>query len=131
LCSVSHTQLGDKVKVKRPPHAGHRGLVARVRRGMLLVRMVDTSKVVEVSEQDVINFSLAARRAWVSMPDRRVGRPKGSRVCDRISVTLRIDRDLWNLFVEMESDGRIEDRTATINRLLREKVAELEPRRAK
>jgi uncharacterized protein (DUF4415 family) len=48
------------------------------------------------------------------------------RFCDRVSVTLRIDRDLWEQFQLKESSGLIDDRTATINNWLREKLAELE-----
>jgi hypothetical protein len=55
-----------------------------------------------------------------------VGRRKGTRLCDRVSVTLRIDRDLWQPFVELEQAGVIEDRTAAINRWLRERLAELD-----
>jgi len=63
---------------------------------------------------------LAARKAWKNMPYRHVGRPKGVRHCDRVSVTLRIDRDLWEQFKRDESAGRIKDRTATINLWFRE-----------
>jgi uncharacterized protein (DUF4415 family) len=80
---------------------------------------------VELKSHEVTNFSLAARKAWQSMPHKRVGRPKGSRVCDRTSVTLRIDRDLWDEFRALESNERIKDRTTVINAMLREKLAEL------
>ena len=59
------------------------------------------------------------------MPNRRVGRPKGARHCDRVSVTLRIDRELWEQFKCDESEGLIEDRTATINSWLREMMDKL------
>ena len=45
---------------------------------------------------------------------------------DRVSVTLRLDRDLWERFTELQEVGAIEDRTAVINRWFREKLAELE-----
>jgi hypothetical protein len=48
------------------------------------------------------------------------------RFCDRVSVTLRIDRDLWEQFRSKEAIGLIDDRTATINSWLRDKLAELE-----
>ena len=57
---------------------------------------------------------------------RAVGRRKGTRLCDRVSVTLRLDRDLWERFMALEDAGRIEDRTALINRWFREKLAELD-----
>jgi uncharacterized protein (DUF4415 family) len=74
----------------------------------------------------VTNFSLAARKAWVTGPDRAVGRRKGTKLCDRVSVTLRIDRDLWERFREMEGAGLIEDRTASVNSWLRQNLDELE-----
>jgi hypothetical protein len=54
------------------------------------------------------------------MPERRVGRPKGSTVCDRISVTIRFDRELWQRFRIAETEGLIADRTATFNAWLEE-----------
>jgi hypothetical protein len=81
---------------------------------------------VRVLPEQVTNYSLAARKAWVTGPDRRVGRRKGTKLCDRVSVTLRIDRDLWARFRDMESAGVIADRTAAINRWLREKVDKLD-----
>jgi uncharacterized protein (DUF4415 family) len=49
------------------------------------------------------------------MPARRVGRPKGTTKTDRVSVTLRMDREVWAQFQQAEAAGVIEDRTATIN----------------
>ena len=124
-----NTKAGDRVKLKDSAHRGMRGIVERLHRGQLLVRLEDHDGLIELTPRQVTNFSLAARKAWESMPDRRVGRPKGSRVCDRVSVTVRIDRDLWEEFRNMESDGRIEDRTGTINAVLREKVIALRSKR--
>ena len=59
------------------------------------------------------------------MPHRRVGRPRGARHCDLVSVTLRIDRELWERFRQDESAGLIEDRTATINMWFRDMVDKL------
>ncbi|MGI0014177.1 MAG: hypothetical protein ACREBU_12160, partial [Nitrososphaera sp.] len=47
------------------------------------------------------------------------------RHCDRVSVTLRIDRALWEQFRQDESEGLINDRTATVNAWFREKLAKL------
>ena len=52
-------------------------------------------------------------------------RPKGARHCDRVSVTLRIDRELWEKFKQDELEGLIEDRTATINTWFREMLDKL------
>jgi uncharacterized protein (DUF4415 family) len=93
----------------------------------LVIRMDESGDLVEARPQDVTNYSLAARKAWVTLPNRPVGRRKGVRLCDRVSVTLRIDRDIWETFRTKESAGLIDDRTATINTWLRQKLAELDP----
>jgi hypothetical protein len=117
---------GDKVRLKAGPHAGARGLVAAIEGEKLLVKLEKTGQTVRVGSEAVTNYSLAARKAWVTEPGRRVGRRKGTRLTDRVSVTLRIDRDLWEEFRRMEAAGLIQDRTAAINMWLREKLAELE-----
>ena len=119
-------ETGDKVRLKAKSHPGSRGIVEATKGDKLVVRLENSAQRVLVVPEEVTNLSLAARKAWVSLPDRRVGRPKGMRFCDRVSVTLRIDRDLWEQFRLKESTGLIDDRTATINSWLREKLAELE-----
>jgi uncharacterized protein (DUF4415 family) len=118
-------QPGDRVKLKDTNHFGMRGKIKGVSRSHLLVELEDANEVLQLTHGEVTNFSLAARKAWKSMPHKRVGRPRGSRVCDRTSVTLRIDRDLWEEFRTLESYMKIENRTAWINSLLREKLTEL------
>ena len=117
------TQIGDKVRLKMPAHVNERGVVVRVAKRTVFVELADKS--LEVTPEDITNLSLAARKAWESMPDRRVGRPKGSYHCDRVSVTLRIDRELWDDFRQLEVEGAIQDRTATINAIIREKTRQL------
>jgi hypothetical protein len=94
--------------------------------GKLVVRLEGSGQRAWLTPEQVTNFSLAARKAWVTGPHRRVGRPKGTRLCDRISVTLRIDRELWERFRAMEKAGVIEHRTGLVNRWLREKMDELD-----
>jgi hypothetical protein len=118
-------KLGDKVRLKAGGHAGQRGTVAAVRGDRLRVRLDDATRGLWVPAATVTNYSLAARKAWVTGPDRPVGRHKGTKLCDRVSVTLRIDRDLWARFRDLEAAGLIENRTAAVNRWLREKVDEL------
>src|SRR5919106_1689743 len=113
-------EVGDKVKLKNHHATPVRGIVEEVHGGELFVRLHETGELVPVTYESVTNFSLAARKAWKNMPHRQVGRPKGTRHCDRVSVTLRIDRALWEQFKRNESAGRIKDRTATINLWLRE-----------
>jgi hypothetical protein len=42
-----------------------------------------------------------------------------------VSVTIRVDRSLWEQFRKYEHEGRIEDRTESINRWLRQKLNEI------
>jgi hypothetical protein len=117
------TLVGDKVRLKSPRYAKERGVVVSVDDRLILVQVNGAQ--IELDQDEVTNLSLAARKAWKSMPHRRVGRPKGSCLCDRVSVTLRIDRQLWAEFRRLEADGLIDDRTATINAWLREKTTKL------
>lgn len=119
------TKPGDKVRVKSGSHAGERGIVEASDGGRFLVRLEASGRSVRLMPEAITNFSLAARKAWVTGPDRAVGRRKGTRLCDRVSVTLRINRDLWERFREMERLGLIEDRTAAINKWLGQKLDEL------
>ena len=101
-------------------------MVEEVHGDQLLVRLDESGELVATASELVTNFSLAARKAWKNMPHRHVGRPKGARHCDRVSVTLRIDRELWEEFKRSELEGRIRDRTATINVWFREMLDRLE-----
>jgi hypothetical protein len=117
---------GDKVRLKSGSHSGERGVIESIDGDWLSVRLDASDQTIRILRQSVTNFSLAARKAWVTGPDRAVGRRKGTKLCDRVSVTLRIDRDLWMRFREMEAAGLIEARTNAINAWLREKLDELE-----
>jgi hypothetical protein len=41
-----------------------------------------------------------------------------------VTVTFRIDRDLWEQFMKLVETGRSDDRNAVVNRWFREKLAE-------
>jgi len=126
------TQLpGDKVLIKKGAHIGCRAIITEVLGSQCLLRLVDSDQVCQISSLHVLNYSLAARKAWQKMPTRKVGRPSGTRVSDRVSVTLRIDRELWNSFQAAEEEGLIENRTAAINQLLRTFVDRLQRTRKK
>jgi hypothetical protein len=118
-------RAGDKVRFKAGNHAGERGLVEAVEGDLLMVRLEGPGLKVRATPEQITNFSLAARKAWVTEPDRAVGRRKGTKLCDRVSVTLRLDRELWEDFLGMEETGVIDDRTELINGWFREKLAEL------
>ncbi len=119
-------EVGDKVRLKVGPHAGARGEISAIDGEKLMVRLDKAAQKVRVAPDQVTNFSLAARKAWVTEPDRAVGRRKGTKLSDRVSVTLRLDRDVWEQFQGLEEDGIIEDRTRLINGWFREKLAGLE-----
>lgn len=120
------TEVGDKVRLKKGSHQGQRGVVKSVEGTKLSVLLDDSENVVTATAEDVTNFSLAARKAWKTEPNRGVGRRKGTRLTDRVSVTIRLDRELWEEFQKKEEAGAIDDRTAVINQWFREKLAELD-----
>jgi hypothetical protein len=119
-------EAGDKVRLKAGTHAGERGLLDGFEGEELVIRLEDSGRKVRVSADQITNFSLAARKAWVTEPDRAVGRRKGTKLSDRVSVTLRLDRDVWEQFRGLEEAGIIQDRTRLINGWFREKLAGLE-----
>jgi hypothetical protein len=116
------TAVGDKVQIKAGhSHTGHRGEIEGVNGGLCRVRL-DDGTLVRIPEAGLRNFSSAARQAWNAMPDRRVGRPKGSKTCDRVSVTLRLDRSLWSRYLILEQKGQLKDRTSLFNEFLKQIV---------
>lgn len=116
------TKPGDKLRIVAGPYSGQRAIATEVRSETITARLDGSHKTVSLQPADVTNFSAAARKAWKTMPERRVGRPPG-KGRDRISVTLRIDTNLWSRFREFESLGYIEDRSATIEQLITRKLA--------
>jgi uncharacterized protein (DUF4415 family) len=118
--------IGDKISIKGGPQAGKRGLLLGPSSRGWQARLSDSNQRVIVATADFVNYSLAARKAWIKMPNRMVGRPVGTRVSDRVSVTVRVDRDLWRAFQQAEEAGKIVDRTATINGILRDFIQELD-----
>jgi hypothetical protein len=114
---------GDKVRIKAGPYSGQRGLLLRQKSDGWIVHLVLSDSYVLIREDHLTNYSLAARRAWRSMPDRKVGRPMGSRVSDRVSIIFRVDRELWSDFLAAEKNGLVSDRTTVINECLRNIVA--------
>lgn len=117
---MSEHKKGDKVRIKRGKFAAERGILIRPHSGKWIVSMHAGALTVMVSAEELTNYSLAARRAWRSMPDRKVGRPTGSKVSDRLSVIFRVDRPLWTEFLNAEEGGLIGDRTTVINQCLRD-----------
>lgn len=102
---------------------GLRGIVSGVHREKIGVLDIQGKSHSLVANQ-IVNYSLAARKAWEKMPLRQVGRPVGTKRTDRVSVTLRIDRDLWDEFRAAEEKGLITNRTTTVNEWIRQKLQE-------
>jgi ribosomal protein L24 len=119
-------EVGDKVRLKKGNHQGERGVITAVEGEKLSIQLDGSEKITHAPAETVTNYSLAARKAWKTEPNRGVGRRKGTRLNDRVSVTLRLDRELWGEFQKKEEAGIIEDRTAVINQWFREKLAELD-----
>jgi len=120
---VSGHAKGDKIRIKCGEFRGERGILMQTHSGKWTVSLAQKDRTVLVSTQELTNYSLAARRAWQSMPNRKVGRPVGSRVSDRISVIFRVDRTIWNEFLTAEETGLVSDRTTVINESLRNILA--------
>lgn len=116
------TRVGDKVRLKAGSLKGQRGVISGTSGGVITVLVTDSNMSTEVRPEEITNFSLAARRAWRSAPERRVGRPPREGESSRVSVTIRVDRDLWEDFQALEADGHIEDRTAVLNEWIRKGV---------
>ena len=114
--------------MKCGPHRGKRGIIISATGQALTVRIESDESAVLAKPRELTNYSLAARKAWVSMPRRRVGRPVGTSKTQRISVTLRLDLELWDRFKRLESLRLIEDRTAVINDWFRQNLTQLELR---
>ena len=128
---MSEHRKGDKIRIKGGKLADKRGILLRPHSGKWVVSIPDPDVTLMVSAEEFTNYSLAARRAWRSMPDRKVGRPVGSKVSDRVSVIFRIDRTLWNQFLSAEENGLIGDRTTVINKCLRDILASCQRQQAK
>jgi hypothetical protein len=117
----SQHRPGDKVRLNAKAQTpGLRGIVTEAETHFVIIKNTKDGSPLRVLPEHLTNFSLAARKAWKKMPERRVGRPRGSRVCDRISVTIRFDRELWQRFRAAETRGLVTDRTATFNTWLEE-----------
>jgi hypothetical protein len=119
----------DKLRITAGPSRGERAVIEEVLPERLLVRLSDTNKVVPVAEDDVLNFSAAARKAWKTMPARNVGRPRGQTV-DRVSVTVRLDRALWDRFRRLEAKGAIADRSDFLEAALTHAIRRLGGRKS-
>lgn len=124
----ANARAKDKVRILAGPNQGERAIVEKAHGQVASVRLARSDKVITIALGQFINFSAAARKAWKTMPKRRVGRPPG-RTINRRSVTLRIDDAIWERFSALEKQGLIQDRSALIEQLLEAKLCRLEKNR--
>jgi hypothetical protein len=126
----STVKPGDKVRVKTGKLAGRRGvLVKKTASGWVVAFDGDVPKATILLDE-LTNFSAAARQAWDRMPNRKVGRPVGTKVSDRVSVIFRIERSIWDEFLDAERAGLVSDRTTIINTCLRKLLKSAKSQRA-
>ena len=106
----------DKVRIKDGADAGRRGIIREVVGHGIMVALDGDEAIVLVSLDSVQNYSLAARKAWKTNPN-RVGiggrKPKSER--PRLPVAFRVDPLVWDLLKEAEKRGLIANRTDAIN----------------
>lgn len=117
------SRVGDKVRLKGGV-TEPRGVISAVDGQSAIVKLASGSMAV-VSLLELTNFSLAARQTWITRPHRAVGRPRGC-ITQRTSVTLRIDRSLWDRFRALERHGVIDNRGKWFHRLLESAVGKTE-----
>ncbi len=120
----SSTLTGDKVRIKGPTHQGARGIVAHIAGEDLAIRLT-TGDVLTVPSDNVTNFSLAARRAWRTVPERAVGRPKSQATAKKKAVTIRVDAEMWDRLGQAVKRGLIPSREQAVNAWVREHLETL------
>lgn len=112
LQGEDRTQIGDKVRIRSGIHAGVRGIV-QAYAGDFLEIQLDEGELLPIMPEEITNYSLAARRAWRTMP-KRAGRPQLS-VPRKKMVSMRLDIDLWERLGEAVERGFIASREEAVN----------------
>jgi len=118
--TMGETLIGDKIRVLIGPLAGQRGTVLDLGAEMVSVRL-STGDITQFNIADLLNYSLAARRAWRTRP-KRAGRPRGTRTSRKKMVSIRIDEDIWQALGRAVEEGLIPSREHAVNEWLRERV---------
>jgi len=112
-------QTGDKIRIRSGPLIGARGVIQAKVNGGLEV-LLDEGNSVHVEPEEITNYSLAARRAWKTMP-KRAGRPQLSSPRKKM-VSMRIDVEVWNRLGEAIDLGLIPNREEAVNTWLQERL---------
>ena len=108
-------QVGDKVRIRSGPHKGSRGVIRGEEIGLVEVEL-ETGEAIEVTALEVTNYSLAARRAWRSMP-KKAGRPKSEH--KRKMVSFRLEDELQRALDTFVEANPSFTKTDAINEALR------------
>ena len=120
--NLSAHLIGDKVRIREGKDQGARGRIETINSDFLGVRL-DSGAVVLVNNGRITNFSLAARKAWRSMP-KRSGRPR-SDTREKRMVSIRIAGEVWDRLGEAVEAGLIQSREQAVNEWLQLHLEEL------
>ncbi len=112
-------QTGDKIRIRSGQYSGARGVIQAEVDGILDV-LLDEGTRVHIEPQEITNYSLAARRAWQTMP-KRAGRPQLSSPRKKM-VSMRIDVEVWERLGEAVDLGLIPNREEAVNTWLQERL---------
>ena len=110
--------IGDKVRVRSGEHKGKRGVIQSEEIGLVEVEL-DTGEVLNLTALEVTNYSLAARRAWQSIP-KKAGRPRSDQAKKMVSV--RLDQDVIAMLNSAVGKGLFSSKSEVVNTLLRENL---------
>lgn len=106
-------QPGDKVRVRRGPYAGMRGVVRAWTANEIEIETAD-QQTLHVDHGAVTNYSLAARKAWKTMP-KRAGRPSQDPARTKQMVSMRLSPDVWRRLGEAVDLGLVRSREDAVN----------------
>ncbi len=113
---------GDRVRVKARPGDPQRGIVRQVSKAWLRVETDDGESLL-VPPDSVTNYSLAARRAWRTMP-KHAGRPRSARRDTRM-ISVRIRDSTWSLLARAVDLGLVSSRERAIDVWVRERLEQV------
>jgi hypothetical protein len=111
--------IGDKVRIRSGTHAKERGIV-QAKVGESLEIQLDEGTLVYVEPKEITNYSLAARRAWRTMP-KQAGRHQLA-VPRKRMVSLRLDIDILDDLTEATKSGLIPNKEQAVNTWLRQQL---------
>lgn len=115
-------QPGDKVRLRAGEYQGHRGVILGEEEDRVQVEL-EAGETVNVLPDELTNYSLAARRAWKTMP-KKAGRPK-AHARQKRPVSFRLDMDVWKDLSRAAELGLIISREQAVNEWLRQALDQL------